>query len=161
MWIMVIRASLNKGMVVTILIMLVTSKNMFMSILWSLFFYKGSMYRLYLVHRYRPEIPEPAPSLIYSGMRLQLGVCGFSHKQNNHVSLDVLCTGSEPENKNTWNAAQQAKIVDTLFVSAYVVGKNLNTPIWAPWLMMPCMGWYKSSGISSLYLWAGHICMPT
>ena len=61
--------------------------------------------------RYRPEIPEPAPSLSQHGF--QLGYSSFSCYQNNHDSSGVYVLRSERENKHTWDAAQCVKIVNT------------------------------------------------
>ena len=87
-------------------------------------------------HRYRPEIPEPAPSLSWHGA--PIGVFVFSRKQNN--SDLCMCTAVWAWRFDAWNAAWSAKNKDCgrilyAFVSACVVGKKTkikqNTPNWS------------------------------
>ena len=63
---------------------------------------------LSLNHRYRPEIPEPAPSLSRHGA--QIRVCRSEHEGNKHETPHIVW--------RLW----------THFVSACLVGKNPKTP---------------------------------
>ena len=82
-----------------------------------------------MIHRYRPEIPEPAPSLQQNGAPIG-GIWGFPRDQNNHLS-SAYVLWSEHEDKHSWNAAWCAKIIDSFCVLfPRVVGKTLNTLNW-------------------------------
>ena len=80
-------------------------------------------------HRYRLEIPKPAPS--YTDMRFQFGVFIVFPMIKIIVIINQVCMYCTAvwawSYKHLWNTARFAKIV-CAFVSACVVSKNLNTP---------------------------------
>ena len=89
---------------------------------------------------------------LYPGMGLQLGYSGFSRDQNNCDPSGV----SEHEGKYAWNVERHAKIVDAFFYLCFrVCGRQklkylqLALHDWR----RHYTGWYRSFGISFLYLW--------
>ena len=81
------------------------------------------------MHRYRPEIPEPAPSLSRHGAQIG-GFRGFPHNQNNRDSSGAYVLWSErKDTKHARNAARCVKIMDAFCVCLFphMNGKNLNT----------------------------------
>ena len=118
-----------------------------------------------LNHRYRPEIPETAPSLSQHGSPIG-GIWVFlAIKVTVICQVCVYCSLSVKI--NTWEMPHGAqRCILSVFVSTCVVGKNLNTSNWSfhGW-RHHYTEWYRSSGISFLYLWCLHkiycICSDT
>ena len=85
-------------------------------------------------HRYKREIPEPAPFLSWRGTQIGWSA-GSSHNQNNHGLSGALChlhlLRSEHEDQHMLNATRCTKRSWThLFLCA--LGKNPNNPNLCP-----------------------------
>ena len=90
--------------------------------------------KLWYKHRYRPEIPEPVPSLFRHGAQIG-GIRGFPtikitmiHQVGMYCGLSVKIDMRETPNKK--HTRKDRGHILFAFVSACVVGKNLNTPTW-------------------------------
>ena len=110
-----------------------------------------SLYNFCLIHRYRPEIPKPAPPL--SQHVAPIGVFKF-FKQNNCDSSGAHVLWSEPEDKHAWNATWRSWMY-FVCICFRLCGQQkpkysqLEPHGWR----RHYMGRYRSSGISFLYLW--------
>ena len=115
-------------------------------------------------HRYRPEIPELAPSLSQHGAQIG-GIWVFPLDQSNCDSSDAYLLQSEREGKYVKHCRghEDRGRIFFAFVSACVVGKNPNTPNWSSLAddVNHYTGRYRSSGISFLYLWGWVKLGPT
>ena len=108
------------------------------------------MYNLY-IHRYRPEIPEPALSLSRQ-WDSNWGYSGFSRGQNNREASYAYVLRSERKNNHAWNAARSVKIVNAFVLRLLprVWSAKTEIPsIGAPWLSLS----YICAGSALLIFW--------